>query len=148
MDFSNEIAKFQSTGVYNYQIDDGGNLLISSQSSEFNQHYISIPLSTDEYSASKINSFYPTNFTEFIPTQISVVSTSSISDLTNELSHSLSLNNTLQTQLEQITNIQQSNSSAADTLAAKQTIIGLRMSLGQGHSNTDFSSIFPYIPLK
>jgi len=150
MDFSKEIANFQKTGTYTYQIDDGGNLLINSQSAAFNQHYISIPLRNDNYTLSKINSFYPIEFTEFIPTitTASSIVTSSVVDLQTQLSQEIAKNESLQAQLSAIADLQQSHSSAADALATKQTIIKLRISLGQGTSNSDFSSTFPYLPLK
>jgi hypothetical protein len=148
MDFSTEIANFQKTGTYTYQIDGGNNLLINPKSPEFNQNFVSIPLNNDNYSTSKLNSFYPIEFTEFISVPTLTTSTSSIEDISTQLAQSLTDNNNLQQQLTDITNLQQDNTTAADILAAQQTIISLRISLGQGAASSDFSTTFPYTALK
>jgi hypothetical protein len=146
MDFSTEIVNFQKTGNYTYQIDGGDNLLINTGSSNFNQNYISIPLNNDNYDVIKLNSFYPIAFTEFI-SPILTITTSSLEDVTTQLSQSLMDNSNLQTQLTSLTNLLQDNTSSAEVLAAQQTIISLRIANNQGTSSADFSSTFPYNPL-
>jgi hypothetical protein len=147
MDFSTEIANFKANGLYKYQIDDGGNLLLNSNSENFNQNYISVPLYNDNYNTSKISTFYPIDFVEFVSPEASVPDVS-IENLQFQLSHSIENNTSLQKQLNEISDLQLANNSAADVLAAKQTIIKLRILLGQGKHISDFNTTFPYIPIK
>ena len=147
MDFSSQINAFVQTGSYTYQIDDGGNLFLNQNSSEFNQHYIAIPIVNTSYNTKTINQFYPIAFTEFISTNI-IQSTASISDLQSQLADALTINQTLSQTLESTIALQESNSNSADMIANRQVIVGLRISLKQGVSPNDFSNTFPYLPVK
>lgn len=146
MDFSINIDTFKKTGDYSYQIDAGGNLFLNAQSDQFNQHYISLPLSNISYSIDKINSFYPSTFSEFV--NVTSNTESSSVDLKSQLSTKEAENDTLKQKLNDIILAQQSNNPKADELAVKQLVIALRISLNQGSSEADFNSIFPYFPLK
>jgi len=96
----------------------------------------------------EIDSFYPSTFTEFISTPIEVTTASASLDLQSQLAQAISENVSLNQQLSDIANLQQSNSSVSDELAARQTIVSLRILLNQGKQPSDFSTTFPYIPLK
>lgn len=146
MDFSINIDAFKKTGDYSYQIDAGGNLFLNAQSDQFNQHYVSLPLSNISYSIDKIESFYSSTFTEFVNTTSSIGSSSV--ELQSQLSTKEAENDTLKQKLNDIILAQQSNNPKADELAVKQLVISLRISLNQGATDADFNSIFPYLPLK
>ena len=147
MDFSVEIEEFEQRGDYTYQLDGGGNLLINEQSLNFNQHYISIPINNTNYNISKIETFYPIEFTEFISPVTSSIISQSVDNLNLQLSQSLATNAVLMTQLDSLIMSQQSNTDAAVISASQQIIVGLRISLGQGKTVSDFSSAFPYLPI-
>ena len=142
--FSKEIQNFQRYGTYDYKFDEGGNLVFNVTSSNFNQHFLSIPLANYIHDDVKIGSFYSTNFKEFLPTSTTVLTetttSTEVSDLQNQ-------NQQMQEKLTSLTAIADSNSTQSDILATKQIILSLREQLGQGTSEFDFSDTFPYLPV-
>lgn len=140
--FSDDISKFRKVGTYDYEFDEGGNLVFNVTSSKFTQHYVSIPLVNYVYDDSKIKSFYSLEFSEFKPTTIvsETVASGEMSDLEIQ-------NQQLQEKLSVLTELADSNSTQSDILANKQVIIDLRIKTGQGNADRDFSDIFPYLPL-
>jgi hypothetical protein len=143
MDFSKEISDFQKTGKYEYQFDEGGNLVFNSASLDFQQHFLSICLANYSYDDVKIQYFYDLGFKEFIPTSTEItvptVISSEIINLTEE-------NKSLKDQLTALTVIADANQTESDILATKQVILSLRIQSGQGKSERDFSEEFPYVP--
>ncbi len=144
MDFSKEISDFQKNGTYVYEFDEGGNLVFDSSSLDFNQHYISLPLVNYKYDFVKVESFYDLTFKEFFPTKTEVVVSTTISP---EIEQLTTENQQLKDQLAALTALADSNQTQADILATKQVILNLRIQLGQGTSEIDFSDVFPYLPL-
>lgn len=144
MDFSQEISDFQKSGTYDYQFDEGGNLVFNSSSADFNQHFLSIPLANYKYENVKINSFYDLGFKEFIPTTTEVTASTVVSPEVTQLQAE---NQQLQDKLTALTVIADANQTESDILATKQVILSLRIQLGQGTSERDFSTVFPYQPI-
>jgi hypothetical protein len=144
MDFSQEISDFQKSGTYDYQFDEGGNLVFNSSSADFNQHFLSIPLANYKYENVKIQSFYDLGFKDFIPTT-SVVTASAV--ISSEVTQLTTENQSLKDQLTALTVIADANQTQSDILATKQVILSLRTQLGQGISERDFSTVFPYQPI-
>lgn len=144
MDFSLEISEFQKSGTYVYEFDEGGNLVFNSSSLDFHQHFVSLPLANYKYDNVKIGSFYDLEFKEFIPTlteiTASIVNSPEIEQLTTE-------NTQLKDRLTALTVIADANQTPAEKLATKQVILDLRIQLGQGVSERDFSTEFPYLPI-
>ena len=66
-DFSKDIQQFQRYGTYEYKFDNVGNLIFDSSSMDFSRVYLSLPIENVDYNNSKIESFFDTEFTEFVP---------------------------------------------------------------------------------
>lgn len=143
MDFSKEISDFQKNGTYVYQFDEGGNLVFNTSSADFNQHYVSVPIANYRYDNTKIKSFYDLGFKEFVPTTTEVTVETVVSQDVVDLKAE---NQSLQDKLTALTVLADANQTQAQILATKQVIVGLRIQLGQGASERDFSTEFPYLP--
>lgn len=142
--FTKEISEFTKNGLYDYTFDEGGNLIFSQTSKEFNQHYVSIPLVNYVYDSDKIKSFYNTQFTEFISFTNETSNEPIFNDELNQLTEeNVSLKNQLSTLIEQ----SESNITESERLAIKQIILELRIQLKQGVIEKDFSEVFPYLPI-
>lgn len=144
MDFSKEISEFKKSGTYEYAFDEGGNFVFNESSEKFNQHYLSIPLINYKYDNLKIESFYDLEFRDFIPIPLEVTSSNLNSTEFNQLTEE---NQQLKNQLSVLTEIANLNQTQSDILATKQIILELRIQLGQGVSERDFSDVFPYLPI-
>ena len=146
-DFSQQIASFTDYGIYQYQFDNVGNVILNPSSSTFQQVYFSLPFGNFTYNNSKILSFYNPTFTEFIPTTPTSSSAAlfpqeaidQINDITNQ-------NQQLQNQLTSFIAASQVDTGSADVQSVKNTIINLRISLGQGITESDFQDVYPYLP--
>ena len=146
-DFAQDIQNFQQNGDYTYKFDNVGNLTFNSSSEDFSQVYLSFPLYNITYDNSKINSFYTASFEEFV-IQPTVEITSSVDILTQQLNTLQVENTTLKQHLDGLISQSETNSSISGDAAIKQVIIGLRIALGQGRMEANFSPNFPYAPLK
>jgi hypothetical protein len=148
-DFSQDIQNFERFGAYNYNFDSVGNLTFNTGSAVFNQVYLAFPLSNISYNNSKIQAFYDVNFDEFIPQ--SAAATSSLSASADVLQTQLEVvqqqNVDLQSQLNDFIAQSEVSSSAASDMAIQQVILELRIALGQGRVDSDFTDTFPYTPL-
>jgi hypothetical protein len=151
-DFSQQIANFIQYGTYNYMFDSIGNEILNPSSSIFQQVYFSLPIGNFEYNNSNVLSFYDPTFTTFTPTVPSSSVSSSISasfpqaaiDKINTITYQ---NTQLQQQLSDVIALNQVNTGSADTQVIMNTIIALRIQLGQGITTSDFQSTFPYSPI-
>jgi len=146
VNFNQQISNFINTGEYDYMFDDVGNEILNLSSSIFQQVYFSLPLY--DYSYTKILSFYNPVFTEFIPTIPTTGSSSIFPQEAIDQINSISLQNTqLENQLNSIIANSTQNSGSADIQSIKDTIISLRIQLGQGMNESDFQTIYPYLPI-
>lgn len=144
--FAEQILKFQEFGTYTYKFDEGGNLIFCKNSMKFEEHFLSIPTINYKYDSDKITKFYSAEFSEFIPTrseEIEMVETSNQDEI-NQLSEE---NQQLKQQLIVLTEKSDANITDAERMAIKDVIIELRIKLGQGLTETDFSENFPYLPI-
>lgn len=142
-DFSKEIDAFQKYGIYDYKFDEGGNLVFKKNPVYFTEQYLSVPLIDYVYDNQKINSFYNTEFSEFIPT-------TSISETIVKSQESVNLeteNVELKDRLLLLTEKLDENITESERLAIKQVILELRIALKQGVAERDFSTTFPYLPI-
>jgi hypothetical protein len=149
VDFSQQVANFKNYGTYNYKFDDVGNEILNPSSSVFQQVYFALPLGTYVYNNSKILSFYDATFTEFVPVTSSVSSSASVFpqeaiDRINAITYQ---NEQLQGQLNSLVASSEMNSGSADNQSIKNTVIGLRIQLGQGTTTSDFQDVYPYLPV-
>jgi hypothetical protein len=144
--FDQDIQNYKRYGTYTYRFDNVGNVTLNSSSSNFNQVYIAFPLQNAVYDKTKIEMMYNVNFEEFIPLN-EVTSFVDVDSLLQQINTIESENEILKNQLDSIV-IQSETSTSADQLAAKQVILELRKSLGEGILDSDFSDTFPYTPIR
>ncbi len=147
-DFTQQIKNFQSYGTYNYLFDEVGNEVLNPSSSIFQQVYFSLPLNNYIYDNSKILSFNDPAFVEFVPQATASISASAFpQEAIDQINQITAENVALQGQLDALVAASTQNSSSADAQSIKDTILGLRIQLGQGSSSVDFSSVYPYTPI-
>jgi hypothetical protein len=145
--FSQEITNFQRYGTYTYEYDEVGNLIFNSSSNNFSQVYLGLPLSNFVYDDTKVLNFYDPTFTEFVPPASASNSSQDITQVQSDLDAATTQNEVLTKQLQDLIAINESTPSLADQEAAKQVILELRKSLGEGRVDSDFSTDFPYAPV-
>lgn len=147
IDFSQQVTNFTNYGTYNYKFDVVGNEILNPSSSIFQEVYFSLPLGNYVYINSKVLSFYAPTFTEFIPAP----TTSSVSvfpqDAIDHINAITYQNTQLQGQLESLIASSEMDSGSADIQSIKNTVIGLRIQLGQGSVFSDFENDYPYLPI-
>lgn len=147
-DFTQQIKNFTTYGTYNYLFDQVGNEVLNPSSSVFQQVYFALPLKNYLYNGSKILQFYDPTFTEFVP---AASQTSSISTFPQEaidqINQITAENQQLLGQLDAVVAASTQMSASADAQSVRDTILQLRISLGQGQSANDFDTTFPYLPI-
>lgn len=146
--FEKDIDNFQRYGTYTYKYDEVGNVIFNSSSNDFSEVYLGLPILNFVYDNSKVLNFYNPTFTEFIVKEDTLKITETNfqkiqNDLEAEKAQNLELTNKLNKLIEE-----QDSKPPDQTEAAKQVILELRKSLGQGRVDSDFSSDFPYSPLR
>ena len=108
---------------------------------------MAIPLTNVNYNSNKINSFYDTTFTEFIPSTSTGSTLVYPQEAIDKIDSITSQNSQLQNQLNTLILTSELDSNSADIQTIKNIIIGLRIQLGQGKLSTDFNNTFPYSPI-
>lgn len=146
-DFSQQIANFTNNGEYNYLFDSVGNEIVNPSSSVFQQVYFALPLGNYDYNESKISSFYNSTFTEFIPTTFTSSASPFPQDAIDQINTITYKNTQLQNQLQDLISTSTMNSGSADAQSIEDTIINLRVQLGQGSTISDFEPTYPYLPI-
>lgn len=146
-DFSKEIDNFKKLGNYVYMFDNNGNSIFNSNSENFNQVFISFPIKNINYIESKIKIIYNSEFEEFLPQPITDT-TSIVDSLKQQLNVVQEENITLNAKIDSIISQGVAGTTEADQLATKQVILELRKLIGQGRVDSDFSTSFPYTPIK
>jgi len=145
MDFSAQINTFRSLGVYEYKFDEVGNVIANSSSLEFSYNYLALPLLNSVYDVESIKSYYDINFTEFVPIQEEEIQVETTE--TQQQNSQLTEENTqLRATIDELIESSESDSSVARDEAVKNVIIELRIALGEGKEEKDFSIDFPYTP--
>jgi hypothetical protein len=147
VNFEKEISDFKNNGIYHYQFDEVGNVILNPSSSIFQQHYISLPTINYNYNESKILTFYPTAFVEFVPQQTTSSTRFLPQDVIDKIDEVTRQNMILQDQLDSLIAQSEFEPATANEQAVKDIILTLRMQLGQGDSASDFYDTFPYLPI-
>ena len=148
VDFTQQIKNFTSFGTYNYMFDSVGNEILNPSSSVFQQVYFALPLRNQTYNDSKILAFNDPTFTEFVPVITSSASASVFpQEAIDQINQITAENLALQSQLDAVVVASTQNSSSAEAQSIKDTILTLRMQLGQGQTMADFESTYPYLPI-
>jgi hypothetical protein len=144
--FNVEIASFRNNNLdYVYSYDSIGNIFIKDSSEVFNQIYLKKPAVNYVYDNEKLSHFYSLEFEEYPSQDILQSATIDYSSLV------LSLNDQIQALQDQLTATGVDAGVISDLIAnasdARSVIIQLRIMLGQGETEADFSDVFPYLPL-
>jgi hypothetical protein len=147
------INNFLLTGNFNNNIDDMGNVLLdlsivssSISSSASGSIFIAFDLQENNYDNQKITNLYDVNInTTNVSNNNEVIVVND--QLQTSYNNVVAENQALKDSLADLINVVEANPAQAEVMAAKDTIINLRIQLGQGKTPSDFSSDFPYAPL-
>jgi hypothetical protein len=135
-----EVSTFKTFGTFSNNTDSFGNLQLVysvAQSVNANVNYVKVPLKTFVYNENKIVDSNTSDFTE--------LQTPETQQKYNELlAENRILNQTVNGLVEKYEN----NDDKQVIDAQKNTIIALRIQLGQGNVPSDFSDDFPFLPLE
>ena len=145
--FALQISNFEKYGTYSYRFDEVGNVILNPSSSIFQQQFLDIPLRNVNYNTTKIASFYDPTFIEFTQPISNNVSASIPTDVVDQINNLTVQNQQLQNRLDTLIAQSELDNSAANQQLVRDIIIPLRIQLGQGSSNADFQTIFPYLPI-
>ncbi len=141
--FITETNQFLLTGEFTNNLDNFGNINLFSVPSDINEEYISFKLLNNLYDNKKIEELYDVNMEEIsTPTLSESIEVESNKDTISRLNIEVAA---LNDQLNAVINSSKIKTTDDDVAAAKNLIIQLRIQLGEGKVESDFSSEFPYL---
>jgi hypothetical protein len=141
--FIPEINQFLLTGEFTNNLDNFGNINIFSVPNNINEEYVSFRLLNNLYDNKKIKELYDVSMEEIAtPTVSELIETESNKDTISRLNIEVAA---LNDQLNAVINSSKIKTTDDDVAAAKNLIIQLRIQLGEGKVESDFSSQFPYL---
>jgi hypothetical protein len=139
MSIQSETEQFKLVGSASNNLDVFGNLHLSKVYSMLNETGVFFPVSKYTFSDDEIEKIYDVEITELsFPKKPGTVSIIPNNSNTN--------NNTAEELTMLRTRLEETLTSDVELLAAKDTIVQLRIQLGEGSVADDFSSEFPYLP--
>lgn len=143
-----EVDSFKNLGTFSNNVDSFGNyqLVFSvAQSMNGNLNYVKVPLKTIVYNDDKILDSNSFDFTELQTLQVEEKRNTAavLEQYNNLLEENRILNQTVNDLIEKYEN----NDDKQVINAQKDTIIALRIQLGQGKVPSDFGDDFPFLPL-
>lgn len=130
-------SNFVSTGEYNNQFDEFGNLIII----EGSEKYLAVVLTDEVYDNNSVSNVFNVDIEEF--KDVTPAADPKVIALESEKA-------ILQKKVSSLTSqLAKSNPSEKDAIvnANKDIIISLRIKAGEGHVPSDFNTSFPYLPL-
>jgi hypothetical protein len=141
--FNSSINLFLTQNQFNNNLDDFGNILLSTVPVSVNQEYIDISLMQYEYDNSVIESLYDTSInTQNVSNQQEIITVNE--DLQNSYNNVVAENQALKDSIGDLVSVVEANPAQAESMAQKDLIIQLRIQAGEGKTPADFSSDFPY----
>lgn len=149
---TNFLSKYSNSDVESMRINGGltpsfdgfGNLLISSNETILSSSVLTVSLYSPKFSTDAILKITDTQFTEFFNATQNEEQLETQSDTKALYEDKVEENKVLQDKLDKLTLELNDPEKTSDNLRAKDTIIELRIALGQGNSEADFESAFPY----
>lgn len=143
-----EVESFKTIGGFENNVDSFGNyqLVFSvAQSTDGKLNYVKIPLKTFVYNTEKILDSNQSEFSELqtLQSEEKRNTTLLLEQYNNLLEENRILNQTVNDLIEKYEN----NDDKQVINALKETIISLRIQLGQGKVPSDFGDDFPFLPL-
>lgn len=145
---SDEVSTFKDFGTFTNNVDSFGNLQLVysvAQSVNANVNYVKVPLKTFEYSQNKIIDSNTYEFTELTSTE--AVQRQTTNEILNQYNTLLEENRILNQTVNDLVEKYENNDDKQVIDALKNTIIDLRIQLGQGNVSSDFGDDFPFLPL-
>lgn len=143
-----DIYKFTSMGLFANNFDSYGNnqlVYSDSQSTSGSVNYTKIPLMSFVYNEEKI---LDSNSVEFMELQtLNKPETQDINQVLTEYNNILAENRILNQTVNDLITKYEENDDKQVINAQKNTIIKLRIELGQGNVPSDFGDDFPFLPL-
>lgn len=137
------INNFLFTQQFSNNLDNLGNINLSTSSSKESEIFISFNLNDYNYDNDAITNLYDTTITTNNVNNNSEIITIS-QDLQNSYDNAIAENQALQNSLGDLIAVVEANPAQAEAMASRDTIIALRIQLGEGTSAADFSAEFPY----
>ena len=145
---TNDVSNFKNFGTFDNNVDSFGNyqLVFSvAQSVNANVNYVKVPLKTFVYNENKIIDANSTEFTELQTVRIE--EKRNVEEVLNQYNTLIEENRILNQTVNDLIEKYENNDDKQVINAQKNTIISLRIQLGQGNVPSDFSDDFPFLPL-
>lgn len=142
--FDKELNKFLVDGVFNNNLDDAGNINLSTEPIDINEKYIKFQLKNYLYDNDQISTLYDVEIKEFSIPKTDVFIEPLI-NVDSNMSNLVEENENLRNQLNAVIAADNQNSASAIVDASKDVIVNLRIKLKEGTSIDDFSDVFPYL---
>jgi type I restriction-modification system DNA methylase subunit len=137
------INNFLFTQQFSNNLDNLGNINLSTSSSKESEIFIAFNLNDYNYDNDAITNLYDTTITTNNVINNNEIITIS-QDLQNSYDNAIAENQALQNSLGDLIAVVEANPAQAEAMASRDTIIALRIQLGEGASAADFSAEFPY----
>lgn len=146
---TDQVSEFKTFGTFTNNVDSFGNLQLVfsvAQSVEANVNYVKVPLKTFEYNQNKIIDANTVDFIELNTTEVE--QKQNTTELLKQYNTLLEENRILNQTVNDLVEKYENNDDKSVINALKNTIIDLRIKLGQGNVPSDFSDDFPFLPLE
>jgi len=143
-----EVSAFKNFGTFTNNTDTFGNLQLVysvAQSVNGNVNYVKVPLKTFVYNENKIVDSNSSDFTELQTPETQ--QKQNINEVLQQYNELLAENRILNETVNSLVEKYENNDDKQVIDAQKNTIINLRIQLGQGKVPSDFSDDFPFLPL-
>jgi hypothetical protein len=144
-----EVSTFKTFGTFSNNTDSFGNLQLVysvAQSVNANVNYVKVPLKTFVYNENKIVDSNTSDFTELQTPETQ--QKQNVNELLQQYNELLAENRILNQTVNGLVEKYENNDDKQVIDAQKNTIIALRIQLGQGNVPSDFSDDFPFLPLE
>jgi len=144
-----DVSTFKTFGTFTNNTDSFGNLQLVysvAQSVNANVNYVKVPLKTFVYNENKIVDSNTSDFTELQTPETQ--QKQNVNELLQQYNELLAENRILNQTVNGLVEKYENNDDKQVIDAQKNTIIALRIQLGQGNVPSDFSDDFPFLPLE
>ena len=145
---TDEVYEFNNTGKFVNNVDDYGNLQLVfsvAQSTNGNVNYVKVPLKTLVYNDDKILDANNLEFTELQTSQKE--ENRNVNEVITQYNTLLEENRILNETVNSLVEKYENSDDKQVISALKNTIIDLRIQLGQGNVPSDFGDDFPFLPI-
>lgn len=145
---TDEVSQFKEFGTFKNNIDSFGNIQLVysvAQSVQANLNYVKIPLKLFEYNQDKIIDANTVSFSEL--TTVVGEEKRNVDEILQQYNVLLEENRLLNQTVNELVEKYENSDDKSVINALKNTIIDLRIKLGQGNVPSDFSDDFPFLPL-